>query len=220
MKLKNFYIFFPIVISIFFLFIMRYKYQDLFLSKYIINQRKIANLISNYIQNQTQKFLISLNNNFYPFRNKIKIIFNKFKFLEKHFSENFYKTFKFSNNESQIYGLLSNQILFGIYNSDNNSIFFSFSINQTNFEPLFKIYYLKKNLGIFIIYQSNNTHFILYKENNLFFIKENNSTNCYALDNKLLSINCTYLEENLLQFENLYEKLKYKFFKLLEKIEK
>ena len=103
MRLRNFYIFFPIVVSVFILFVLKYKFQNLFLSKYIISQKELSKKISNYVQNQTQSFLIFLSKNFYFFKDKLKVIWDSFKVLEDHFSKNSYKTFRFSNNESQIY---------------------------------------------------------------------------------------------------------------------
>lgn len=220
MRLRNFYIFFPIVVSVFILFVLKYKFQNLFLSKYIISQKELSKKISNYVQNQTQSFLIFLSKNFYFFKDKLKVIWDSFKVLEGHFSKNSYKTFRFSNNESQIYGLLSDKVLYGIFNADNNSVYFSFFVNKTKFKPFFKVYFLKKDLDTFVTYQSNDTSFILYKSNNTFLIKDQNSTYCYVLEKGLRSINCTPLEDKFLKLENLYEKLKYKFFKLLGDIGK
>ncbi len=219
MTRKNLYILFPIVLVCFSLFVLRYKFQNLFISKYLISERKKREKILENLTRIYQNFVLNVTKNFYYFKGYIRNIIDDFKRLEDVYSNSNYKAFIYKQNNITIYGILNSKVFTGVFltNETKNKILFSFNLDEDKTKIKFLIYYFIFDNAYFLNYQNfeKTKNFILIKKGTYYFVSSGNRTVCLEIVNNTLKVlNCTSFEPILVRSENVYENMKYKFFKV------
>ncbi len=219
MTRKNLYILFPIVLVCFSLFVLRYKFQNLFISKYLISERKKREKILENLTQIYQNFVLNVTKNFYYFKGYIQNIIDDFKRLEDVYSNSNYKAFIYKQNNITIYGILNSKVFTGVFltNETKNKILFSFNLDEDKTKIKFLIYYFIFDNAYFLNYQNfeKTKNFILVKKGTYYFVSSGNRTVCLEIVNNTLKVlNCTSFEPILVRSENVYENMKYKFFKV------
>lgn len=219
MTRKNLYILFPIVLVCFSLFVLRYKFQNLFISKYLISERKKREKILENLTRIYQNFVLNVTKNFYYFKGYIRNIIDDFKRLEDVYSNSNYKAFIYKQNNITIYGILNSRVFTGVFltNETKNKILFSFNLDEDKTKIKFLIYYFIFDNAYFLNYQNfeKTKNFILVKKGTYYFVSSGNRTVCLEIVNNTLKVlNCTSFEPILVRSENVYENMKYKFFKV------